>query len=134
MKSLVIILVCVVIVKIYSWGQGDFLINLDEVIVRKAQNLTNEDALTVIDYLQDYYGTFANLNKNLENKNKTKSYAKAANILLKSGGPKHTNFPVTNDELISKYNWTLKDVQELNSLIIQTKDLWKRFVKNCENP
>lgn len=133
MKSLLIILFCIVIVKIYSWGQGDFLVDLDETIVQRMQNLTNESASTIIDYMQDYYGTFLDLNKKIENKNKTKSYSNPARILLNSGRPKHVDIPATNNELINKYNWDCKDIKELNSLLKQTRDLWKRFKKNCEN-
>lgn len=133
MKKLIVILVCVIIVKICSWGQGDFLVDLDEVIVRSMQNLTSVDASTIIDYVDDYYGTFVNLNKNIENKNKTKSYSRPAHILLNSGSPKHIDFPINNNELVTKYNWTSKDVKELNSLLKQTRELWKRFVKNCDN-
>lgn len=132
MKKL-IILVCVILVKICGWGQGDFLIDLDEVIISSMKNLTNECASKIIDYMQDYYGTFIKLNKCIENINKTKMYSKPARILLNSGGPKHINFPVNNNELLNKYNWTSTDVKELNTLLKDTKELWKTFVKNCEN-
>lgn len=132
MKTLLLILVCVTIVKICSWGQGDFLVDLDMCIVHSMKNLSNECAPTIIDYMDDYYGTLVNLNKNIENKNKTKSYSRPARILLNSGGPKHTDFSVTNNELINKYNWTSNDVKELNSLLTKTRELWKRFIKNCD--
>lgn len=120
-----------VFVKVYSWDQGEYLVYLDPSIVEVMKNPHNETASLIIDYIKLYNKNFTDLNEKIGNK--TEGIDKEARILLASDGPRFANFPVTGEELRDTYLWDPKDIEELNSLLGETRELWINFKKNTED-
>lgn len=129
--KLLLITFGLVFVKIYSWDQGEYLVYLDPSIVEVMKNPHNETASLIIDYIKLYNKNFTDLNEKIENK--TQGIDTEARILLASEGPRFANFPVTSEELLDKYLWDPNDIEELKTLLTETKELWKKFKNNTED-
>lgn len=125
-----LILFGLVFVKIYSWDQGEYLVYLDPSIVEVMKNPHNETPSLIIDYIKLYNNNFTDLIEKIENK--TKGIDTEARILLETDGPRFANFPTTSEELKNTYLWDPKDIEELNKLLDETRQLWKKFKKNTK--